>query len=368
MKKNQIILLYSLLFKSSNFMLRISIGILPFIIAISFASIFFINNLSGSYKHYLLEGYIGTQGILTVKSKNKEYLSELKKEFISQNVISSLKKIIRKDIVIKTSKFTLENKIKLIILEKKYLSNKLNNSNQNIVINKILLNTLGENNTFSIKNSKSNNFINIDNIKFIDTGFLTSEPLIFMSKSFFDKLGYKEISFDSLELSIGLDKIIDSKKTAEELSSKYKADIIFEDILSKHTESQKLFDNIAYIEYIVLAITSLLAFIILTGALNIISKIKEKAISLLRIYGLSTGLISLSLTMMSLILLSLSLLIAYFIFTIFKIYFVYCIGLENTFFIPLDLSIIQIVLMIFMIFLILTYVWGHNTFKGKITI
>ena len=339
---------------------------LPFIIAISFASLFFINTLSHSYKAYLLESYIGTQGVLTIHSKSNKYLKELQDKFGDSE--SSLKKELMRELVISTSQYSLEKKIKIILLEENYLQKKVNYNNQPIAINKVLANILGNLETLSIQNPFTKNKIVIEDVRIVDTGFLSSEPLIFMSNSFIKKLGYQNIVWNSLELDIHLDKINSAKDRAITLSEKYGIDIDFKDILSQNHSSQELFGNIRYMEYIVLFITSLLSFIILTGALNIISKIKEKAISLLRIYGLSTLVISVGLTFLSLLILSISIILAYFIFKLMKIYFIYSIGVSNEFFLSLDSVVVYIVGTILIIFSTLTYIWAYQTFKGKINL
>ena len=361
---NQIKLLYTLFFKSSNSLLRVSIFMLPFIIAISFASIFFINNLSHSYKHYLLQNYIGTQGTITIHSSNKNYLKELQQQFTTQS--NSLKKEILENIVITTPTYSLEKSIKIIVLEDSYLRKRVHYTNQALAINKVLANILGDIKTVSFSNPDTNSSIALQNLTVIDSGFLSVEPLIFMSKKFIESLGYKKIVFNSLELDIALDDIPNAKLKAKQLSEKYSTGVYFKDILSHHKSSQELFDNIRYIEYIVLLITSILSFVILTGALNIIAKIKEKAISLLRIYGLSTSLISIGLTFMSIAILIIALILAYIIFELMKLYFIYKIGLDSNFFLPLNYIVIYIVAYIFTIFTLLTYLWAYKTFKGKI--
>jgi len=361
---NQIKLLYTLFFKSSNFLLRVSIFMLPFIIAISFASIFFINNLSHSYKHYLLQSYIGAQGTITIHSSNLDYLKELQQQFISQS--NSLKKELLENIVISSSKYSLEKSIKIIVLEDSYLKKRVHYTNQALAINKVLANILGDVKALSLSNPDTNSSIALQNLTVIDSGFLSVEPLIFMSKKFIESLGYKKIVFNSLELDIALDEIPNIQLKSMQLSEEYNTNIYFKDILSQHQSSQELFDNIRYIEYIVLLITSILSFIILTGALNIIAKIKEKAISLLRIYGLSTSLISIGLTFMSIAILIIAIILAYFIFELMKLYFIYNIGLESNFFLPLNYIVIYIVVFIFTIFTLLTYIWAYKTFKGKI--
>jgi len=361
---NQIKLLYTLFFKSSNFLLKTSIFMLPIIIAISFASIFFINNLSHSYKHYLLQSYIGTQGVITIHSSNSNYLKELQEQFSTQS--NSLKKELLENIVISSSKYSLEKSIKIIVLEDSYLRKRVHYTNQALAINKVLANILGDVKALSLSNPDTNSSIALQNLTVIDSGFLSVEPLIFMSKEFIESLGYKKIVFNALELDISLENIPNAKLKAIQLSEKDATDIYFKDILSQHQSSQELFDNIRYIEYIVLLITSMLSFIILTGALNIIAKIKEKAISLLRIYGLSTSLISFGLTFMSISILIIAIILAYFIFEFMKIYFIYSIDLGSNFFLPLNYIVIYIVSFIFIIFTLLTYLWAYKTFKGKI--
>lgn len=368
MKINQIKVLYSLLFKSSNSILKISIALLPIFIAISFASILFINNLSQSYKDYLLKSYIGVQGVLTIKSKDINYLNELKNKLKQSDIKSSLKKSTMQTLILDNNKFIIEKNISLVILEKSYLKDKFGYKNEAIVINNVLKNILGDTKILKIKSKNNNKSLIINDVDFIDTGFLISEPLIFISKEFYNSLKLSEISFNKLEIDLLLSQVDIVKKRAYKLADIYKSDMDTEDILSSHKQTQNLFNNIKYIEYIILSITTLLSFIILTGALSVISKIKAKAISLLRIYGLSTNLISISLTFMSGVLLSLSLFLAYIILALMKIYFIQIIGLDSEFFLAIDNKIILLILSIVVIFLAVTYIWAFRTFKGKIEI
>jgi len=348
-------------------MLRLSIMFLPLVMAVSFASIFFINNLAQSYKNYLLQSYIGTQGVLSVNSTDVAYLKALQSAFLEQKIKSSLKKEVRRDVIFKTKEYTLEKKMKFIILEETYLLEKLD-ATQPLVLNKILANILGDTTTILIKQPDAANFEKLQNLQVIDTGFLSSEPLVFVGKDFFESLGFHQSSYDSLELSITLDEMEYAKKLSKQISEEFSADISFEDILSQHKETEVLFENIRYIELMVLLITSLLSIVILTGALSIIAKIKEKAIMLLRIYGLSTYFISWSLTLMSVMILGISILLALVLFIFMKEYFIMTLSLDNGFFLKLDTTVIYIVSAIFLVFSSITYLWAYITFKGQIKI
>lgn len=368
MKKNQILLLYSLFFKSSNKILKYSIGFLPLVIAFSFSAILFINNLSYSYKDYLLKSYIGTQGVLSVESENINYLSTLQKSLQSKQIKSSLKKELRADIVLKTTNFSFEKKVKFIVLEDEYLKNKFSLRGEAVIFNKILKNILGDVSNIDIKNPNKKEFINITNIKVIDTGFLVVEPLIFVGKKFFNKLKYNFKSYNILEIDTKLEQLNLCEELSYSLSETYASDMMIKNVLSQDKKTKIMFQNIEYIEYTVLIITVILAFVILTGALSIISKIKEKAISLLRIYGLSTNLISGSLTMLSGVLLAISIVLSYIIFLLMKQYFISTIGFGSDFFILLGSDVVIVILSIFIIFCIITYLWSNNKFRGKIGI
>jgi len=368
MKITQLKLLYSLFFKSSNLMLKLSLMFLPIIMAVSLASIFFINNLSGSYKDYLLKSYIGTQGVLNIKSENIEYLKALQTALKKKSIDSSLKKELRRDVIFKTQDYLLEKKVKFVVLQKEYMKEKLHYNQEAIVINNILKNIFGDISKLSLKQVKQKTFTHLHTLKTIDTGFLSTEPLVFIGRDFFEKLGFHFKVYDSLELSITLDQIDFCLSIAKELADEYETGFNYVDILSQHKETELLFQNISYIELIVLIITSILSLIILTGSLTIISQIKQKAITLLRIYGLSTQLISLGLTLLSVILLSISLLIAYVLFVFMKLYFIMTLNFDYNFFIPLNTNIIYIVGSILLVFICITYLWAFQTFKGKITI
>jgi len=365
-KVEQITLLYSLFFKSSNKIFKYSMMFLPIVIAFSFSAILFINNLSYSYKNYLLKSYIGTQGVLSIKANDTNYLKHLQKTLDLDGIVSSLKKELRVYISLKTSDMVLEKRLRFIVLEDKYIKDKFGLSSKLIVCNKILKNSLGDIKQLYIKKTEATHYVDISNIKVVDTGFLVSEPLIFVGKSFLDKLGIELKAFNTLEINTQLDKIQNITNIALKLSEKYACDITTNNVLTHNQQTKEMFDNIEYIEYVVLIITVVLAFIILSGALSIISQIKQKAISLLRIYGLSTNLISTSLTLLSFVLLFLSIFIAYILYIFMKIYFLSRLGLGDDFFLSLNIEVYYIILSIFMVFCLVTYVWSNNKFKGKI--
>jgi hypothetical protein len=366
MKIEQIKLLYSLFFKASNMMLKISLAILPFVIAISFASILFINNLSYSYKNYLLQSYIGTQGVATIRSQNLQYLQQLKQLYNNKKITTSLKKEQRAKVIFETKDYQITKMVKFIILQKQYLKNKFHYTKEPIIINKVLANILNNPIKLTIKNQANTKMIYLNHLQVIDTGFLINEPLIFIDKQLFEQLQSKKIVYNLLEINTSLNNLSKIKKIAYNLSEKYSCDVDIYDILSKHKQTQLMFHNIKYIEYVMLFITILLASVILIGALSIISILKAKAISLLRVYGLSTSLIALSLTILSGVLLLVSLLFAFVLFWWAKVYFVSKLGLSQDFFIPLSNDIYISLGGVIVAFVLLIYFWGMGKFKGKI--
>ena len=303
---------------------------------------------------------------MSISCFDEKYLKEFQNKYMQYS--SSLKTDIISPIIISNANYHLEKKIKIILLEELYLKKRVKYKEEPIAINNVLENILGDVKALTFTNPDTNNSINLENITVVNSGFLSVEPAIFMSRNFFEKLGYKRYDFTKLELDIKLEEIQSLKEKADVFGEKYSIYMKYDDILSKNKSTQELFDKIRYMEYIVLSITSILSFIILTGALNIIAKIKEKAISLLRIYGLSTSLISGGLTLMSILILLISIFLAYILFIGMKIYFIANVGLESDFFISLDNKVLYIVSAIFTLFTLLTYLWSYKTFKGKITL
>jgi ABC-type lipoprotein release transport system permease subunit len=367
MRIKQISILYSLFFKASNKTLKISLFLLPIIISFSFASILFINNLSVSYKNYLLKSYIGIQGIVTIRSTDQKYLDSLQNSYNSLNINSSLKleKILK--LTFKIDNFSITKDIKVIVLENRYLKQKFSQFT-NILINNVFKNILGDYRSINIKNIKTNKYIKLNNLNTMDTGFLTNEPLIFISKDFYKTLGFNSKIFNKLEVDCKINDIKSISSIAYKTSEDFGADIDIKDILSSNKKTQMLFDNIKYIEYLLLIITIILSSVILIAALSIISTLKAKAISLLRIYGLSNKLISYSLALLSGILLVVSFCLAFIIFDCLKIYFLDILSLKDSFFLPLGYDIYRLIFCIILVFTIIIYVWAFYKFKGKINL
>lgn len=369
MNINKIKILFALFFKSSNLLLKVSVIFLPLIMALSFSSIIFVSNLSHSYKNYLLKSYIGVEGVLSVNSKNFKYLQLLRDEYDALGVQSSFKSVVRRELSIKTKNYVLQKKIKIIILEDAYLRQKFHLKTNVIVINNIFKDILGTTKDISIKSLGASNYMNFKSVESTDTGFLSSEALIFISKELFQKLGFKFVQYNYLELNILQDEILKMQNIAKKVSeNEHGVEMSLVNVLSKHQETKELFKNIQYIEFGILGVSSLLSFIILMSSLSIIANIKQKAITLLRVYGLSTLFISITLTLMSSLLFIISLTLASLFFHMLQDYFLSIIDFSSAFFIPLEANILYNLAYIVLMFLVCTYIWSYLTFKGKIKI
>ncbi len=363
-----------LFYQSSNWLLKFSFWALPIALFLSIASFLFIDNLLSSYERYLVDSYIGSQGRISIESDDKNLLDNLSIYSTKQQYIYSQKQQYPANVIFKSQDKQISKYAKFIILDKSYLEIKFHQTNiddRTLFVNKVFLNSMGSldidrfNKIYFDDESK---VYNISKIIAIDTGFLESRPMVFITSSFatllFEKLDRKGDIIEFLEKD--KDKIDDIKAKAKELAKQYKViQYKIHDLLNDTKSTKEFFDKVSMIQVGISILLVLLSLGIILLSISISIEFKRNSLQILQLIGMSRRDLSLTISGLIMIMILLVTVLSMGSVGLFQNLFLAISQFHNSFFIHLDMmNIVYIVVLSFVLFVI-TYISSRVVFKGR---
>ena len=191
--------------------------------------------------------------------------------------------------------------ISLVVFEDEAYEKRFNTGNQNtLIINQVLAEQLAEltQEVSSIKYYKQNNWLLYDRTRIIDTGFLTTKALLFISKTRYEKtMGQSLKGFKSLEIvNNGNEPVSAIKDRIEQIarttaSGSYKIN----DILLDTADARQQFASLRLAQLSLLIIVLSIAAITIAYAVKLLLVLKMKALSIMSRLGLARYDLSLAL-------------------------------------------------------------------------
>ncbi len=362
MNTNKTIL--KLFYKSSGWLLKFSFWALPIALFFSISSFLFIDNLLSSYEKYLINSYIGAQGRVSIESSNTNLINGLVDFSIKNNLLFSNKKQYKANVVLKSTNTQITKYAKFIILNKDYLEKKFKQTslnNHTIFINTVFLKSMG---SLDIKEFSQIYFddkdrvFSISKIIDIDTGFLGSEPIIYISIPFAKELfGDLKQSKKNIEfLDIDEEKITKIKKVTTELSKKFKVlEYKIYDLLIDTKATKDFFLKVNVIQLGISSLLFILSLGVILLSISVSIEFKKNSLKILQLIGMSKKDLSLTIsgTIFSMIIVILVLSVGALEF--FQMLFLGISNFHSSFFISLDINNIVYIIVLAIIIFLVTY-------------
>jgi len=360
-----------LLYSSSGWLLKFSFFSLPFALFLSISSYLFIENILSSYEKYLVDSYIGVQGRLSVESDDLKLMDDLAVYSQDQKLKYSQKKEL-KTILTFLGKVKVVKYANFIFLEHSYMKQKFKNQNikkNTLFVNDVFLNSMGSLDLCSFKKvsfDKGKKEFAIDSIEKIDTGFLNSEPTIFMTLSFgkeiFGELKRDRVTIEFLESS--LKKIDMIKKETLLLAKKDKTmNLKINDLILDTKETKEFFHKVSIIENSISLLIFLLSMGIILLSISISIEFKKNSLKTLQLVGMSSRdlAFTISMALFSMVLLTLALSLA--VQALYKKLFLKLSGFDASFFMPQQYQEIVTVLLLALVLFFITFYTTKYIFR-----
>ena len=362
MHTNLVIL--KLFYKSSNWLLKLSFFALPVALFLSITSFLFINNLLNSYEKYLINSYIGVQGRLSVESKDNKFIQDISKFSNEKHLIFSIKAQYKTNIFFQNSSKTILKFANFYALNKSYLERKfhIKIDDNTIFVNKVFASSLGSLDIYSFKTLFLDKKYPFKiKIKVVDTGFLGSTPMIFITNSF-----AKHIFPVSKNLSIEFLKNYNIKDNIKNIAKQDKVlSFKIHDIINDTKDTKAFFEKINLIQTAITLLLTLLSLGIIILSISISIEFKRNSLNVLQLIGMSKR--DLGITIFGMIFIMITIVLGFSVVSIdiFRDMFLSITHFEH-FFIPINYTLVGIIFFCGVLLSILSYVSTQIIFKGRL--
>ncbi|MDA7817983.1 hypothetical protein N9A28_07320 [Sulfurimonas sp.] len=359
MQTSKIIL--KLLYKSSNWLLKLSFLALPIALLLSMSSYLFISNVLDSYENYLVKSYIGIQGRVSIESKDKKFIDDVVEYSKKEGLTFSTKKELKTSLVFLGDR-QIPKYAKFIVLDLEYLKSKFKNlhvKTNTIFVNKTFSNSLGSLDISSFKQcyfDDEENVFDIESILTVDTGFLTSEPVIFVSSEFARNIfGDTKSSMVKVEfLESNEESITKIKDNSEAIAKKNNTmEFKIHDLIEDTKSTREFFEKVSLIQNAISILIFILSMGIILLSISISVEFKKNSLKTLQLIGMSARDLSSTISLSIFSMIMVVLVLCVFMQKIFQSMFLKASGFSNGFFTPLALeNIYYIVLLAFILLFI----------------
>lgn len=292
---NKILITLRVLFSSTHWLLKIAFLSLPITFFVGINGYLLSNKVIDGYKNHLYESYIGLNGRLSLASNDQIFLEAVQIKAKSMQISSSKKDELKMQVIFSSKEQKIIKYAKWVVLDKEYLETKFNNKikENDIFVNDIFAKSFGnmQINSFTQLINEDKVIFDISHITIVDTGFLSSEPIIFISFDFAKKLfAGMNIKSRGVEFMLSDDtKILNLKQTiGTEAKTLQVGEFTINDMIADTKETEEFFSKIKAIQLIVLLIVSLLSFVVIVLGIVLLAKFKQNSLSILKLLGIST--------------------------------------------------------------------------------
>ncbi len=361
-----------LFYTSSHWLLKLSFFFLPIALFFAMSSFLFIDNLLKSYEQYLIGSYIGSQGRISIESKDENFLQKLESFSTEKKLLFSPRKEIKANVVFQSPSKTIVKYAKFIILDQRYLQQKFHKQGDSntLYINQVFFKSFGDLDLkdFTIIYVDKQHRCDISQLVKIDTGFLGNDPLVFITKDFAQKLFTQKQSQKMVIEFLVEDKkkISMLKQYAQQSAAKLKVlEYKVHDILQDTKVTKDFFQTVSIIEVGILGVLALVSIGIVVVSISVSIEFKRNSLKILHLLGMSVKDLSftLSTTIVSIFLLTFCLSLG--MLFVYQDIFLRYSGFSTSFFQPVALE--NIFMMAFLAVIIFLFVKGMTKylFKGE---
>lgn len=300
---------------------------------------------------------MGVQGRLSIESKDKELIMQLSEYAQKERLSHSLKKEFTTAVTLQNDKMKLLKSAKFIVLEKEYLKTKFkmdNISPNTLFVNHIFLKSMGgmDINSFekiAFDQNKQENLYDIGGFKVVQSGFLSSKPIIFITSEFASKLfgNIKTLTskIEFLELN---QRIIDKIKTQVTIEAKKlkTSELKIHDLLQDTKETREFFEKISIVQNAISSLIFILSMGIIILSISIAVEFKKSSLKTLQLVGMSSNDLANTISGVILITVISILFISTALQSFFQAVFISLISFGETFFIDTDFETILFIILL----------------------
>ncbi len=337
-----------LLLQSDKLLLKLAFWVLPASLILSIAGLLFIDILLISYESHLSRAYLGLQGRLSIESTDTELLNDIQKKAQLKHWLHSP----RQDLQVAIS-FTgnspspdIVKNVKVIVLEKDYMHKKFGEytTNQTLIMNTLLKKSFGEMDLTlfnQLKTGESLPVFSFNQIKVIDTGYLTSDPLIFMDRKTASQ--WLKISSDTIHkiefMETRETQIKKIKHSVQAIAKQHQTmRLIIRDVINDSEDSRQFFKTIRLIEIPMIGFNLLLCLFIVFLSMEIALLFKRQSLAILCKIGFSQSHMTTITVMMITLIYFISVGLGLILLWVLEYFFTLSISLPETFFQPMNMN------------------------------
>lgn len=363
-----------LLYTSSGWLLKFSFLALPVALFLSISSYLFIDSLLSSYERYLVNSYLGVQGRISIESKDKKFIDELKTYASSNNLSHSIKKELTTSVKLVSQNKILSKSAKFIILDNKYMNDKFkqsNISNNKLFVNQIFTKSMGGIDINSFKQiyfDDKEKVYDIDKFIPIDSGFLNSKPIVFISldfaKELFGTIKSSKYIIEFMEKENS--KIEEIKDNVNILSQKLKTqELKIYDLLLDTKSTKEFFNKVTIVQSGISILIFILSLSIIILSISVSIEFKKNSLKTLQLIGMSSRDLSLTISSVILFMILFVLIVSVVFLGLFQKIFISLVSFSEDFFILFEYSNIFIILLLALFLSIVSffstkYIFGKN--------
>jgi hypothetical protein len=359
-----------LLYRSNHKLLKLSFFLFPVALYISMSSYLFVDTLLKSYEAHLSQSYLGFQGRLSLSSDAKT-IEAIIKHAKAENYIVSPRIDLKRNIVIKSDKDIVKYS-KMILLEKAYLEKKFQSVQANhLYINSVLAQNLGEASVESIKGlffDDVNATLDIEATTVIDTGFLSSEPIIFLPLERVKKIlpDVEKGSLHSVEFYETHNSVVQKiKKELDEIAKQQQSmRISIHDLLLDTKEHREFFHKLDQIKNIIIFFIFAFVLAIVLVSIALLIRFKYLSLKVLHFLGMSHLDLTRTITSMVAFMVIVMTFLAFVSLGLWQELFLMMSHFSQSFFQSVDLMTGILVLVSGLFIVIVTYLFSRFIFKG----
>lgn len=366
-------IILQLLYRSNHKLLKFSFILFPIALYISVSAYLFIDTLLRSYENHLSQSYLGYQGRLSIESDAKT-IKAIADYANQKNYLFSPRMDMKHNIVIKNGQDIVKY-AKIILLKQHYLKQKfgsLYKGQEHLLLNSVMAHNLGMENVSKIHGlffEDRNQTLSVASTSVIDTGFLSSEPILFMSfermREIFPEL--QESSIKSLEFFEKQNSVVTRiKKEIAQIAKEHQSmQVVLKDLLLDTKEHREFFEKLDGIKNIILMAILLFVVAIILASIALLIRFKYLSLKVLHFLGMSHLDLTRTITVMVAFVVIAMTLLGFISLGVWEMIFVSMSSFTYDFFIGVNgLTVILIVVSALLI-IASTYFFTRMMFKGS---
>lgn len=276
-------------------LIRLCLYAIPIIFCVIFYSFLLGNRVLSHFESYMQESYVGMMGELSVTSPSSHYIQALYQDSLASGYQVSEKLTQQVLLAVKSSRLNLVKGLQLYVYSGDYLNKKFalkDHDKQTLIVSSIVAKQLAlseQDLPIKLADPHIEVDVSFQQLKIVDLGFLTAQPIIMLSAAQYQKLmniavSYKQLEFYQLP-AFAKQKI--EQLASQRFNSAHYSSYKLIDTQSLSSEHESVFNALHWFSYIVFTILILLNLCLSVLAVKTILSAKKAAIQTLQLLGMT---------------------------------------------------------------------------------